>query len=277
VRGCICIRRRANGRSGARWGAWPVNEQVRECTDAVSPIRLRLGLNREFPFPKGVNMSAATVRILVVGNSTANTESILRELARSGWESHAVKTVCEAEAVLRTIRYQLTLATEKLPDGTGYDLAALIAQQSGNLFISVPLSETCLWLPVVEHGVRSLGQRALNPLTLATEAEFILRTADATLARAGREVGGDHSSVSDGIRGEVVPARTVAQLAATERFGRQVRERYEHGDDAEKRGPIAPRRPVVRGAPMARENPVALTREGSAREEAALGKRWRGF
>jgi PleD family two-component response regulator len=105
-------------------------------------------------------MSAAAVRILVVGTSTASTESILKGLARSGWESHAVKTVREADTVLRTIRFQLTLATEKLPDGTGYELASLVAQQTGNLFVSVPLSETCLWLPAIENGVRSLIESA---------------------------------------------------------------------------------------------------------------------
>jgi hypothetical protein len=222
-------------------------------------------------------MAAATVRILVVGNSTASTESILRELSRSGWESHAVKTVGEACTVLRTIRYQLTLATEKLPDGTGYDLAALIAQQSGNLFISVPLSETCLWLPVVEHGVRSLGQRALNPMTMATEAEFILRTADAALARLGRERSGDGSSFSGSIRHEILSARAVAQLAETERFRGQVRESYEHSEGAEQGRLITPRRPAPRGPRIAPQTPLQVTDEGSVRDVAALGKRWRGI
>jgi len=97
-------------------------------------------------------MSAAAVRILIVGNSTASTESTSKELARSGWESLAVKTVHEADAVLRTIRFKLTLATEKLPDGTGYELVSLVVQQSGSLFVSVPLSETYLWLPAVKNG-----------------------------------------------------------------------------------------------------------------------------
>jgi hypothetical protein len=63
-------------------------------------------------------MSAAAVRILDVGNSTASTESTLRELARSKWESDAANTVREAATGLCTIRFQLTLATDKLPDGT---------------------------------------------------------------------------------------------------------------------------------------------------------------
>jgi hypothetical protein len=238
---------------------------------------LKLGLDREFPFPKGVNMSAATVRILVVGNSTASTESILNGLARSGWESHAVKTVCEADTVLRTIRFQLTLATEKLPDGAGYDLAALIALQSGNLFISVPLSETCLWLPVVEQGVKSLGQRALNPLTLATEAERILRTADAAPARPGRERSGDETSLGGSLRREALSARTVAQLTETERFGGQVRERCQQSECAEQRRLLAPRLPVVRRTSVALRNPMLEIRGEIVGDVAVPGKRWRGL
>src|ERR1700678_4630029 len=157
------------------WRAWQASGRAQDSAETASPSGSNSGLNRTFPFPKGANMSAAAVRILVVGTYTASTESTLKALARSGWESHSVKTVREAGAVLRTIRFDLTLATEKLADGTGYELAALIAQQSGNLFISVPLSETCLWLPAVEKGTRSLGQRALNPLTLAKEAGVTLR------------------------------------------------------------------------------------------------------
>jgi hypothetical protein len=165
-------------------------------------------------------MSATAVRILVVGTPTESTETTLRGLARAGWESHAVKTVREAEAVLRTIRFQLTFATEKLSDGTGYELASVIAQQSGNLFISVPLSETCLWLPAVENGVRSLGQRALNPLTLAKEAESILRATDEGNARSEGERNGGRIFSGEAIRGEAVPVSAAAQYTETDRFGR---------------------------------------------------------
>ena len=103
-------------------------------------------------------MSATAVRILFVGSSTASAQSTLNELARSGWESHSVQTLQEADSVLRTIRFHLTLATEKLADGTGYGLVSAVERQGGNLFISVPLSETCLWLPAVETGQQIAGR-----------------------------------------------------------------------------------------------------------------------
>jgi len=84
------------------WRAWQASGRAQDSAETASPSGSNSGLNRTFPFPKGANMSAAAVRILVVGTSTASTESTLKGLARSGWESHSVKTVREADTVLRT-------------------------------------------------------------------------------------------------------------------------------------------------------------------------------
>jgi hypothetical protein len=243
----------------------------------VSPDRLISGQDRKIPFPKGVVMPAAAVRILVVGNSTASTESTLNALARSGWDSHSVETVGEARAVLRTIRFHLTLAAEKLPDGTGYELATLIAQQSGHLFISIPLAETCLWLPAVEKGMRSLGQRALNPLTLATEAEMILRECDTAIVRPEGERSGSGVALGQVDRAEATALGALAQLSETERFERQAPERYEHREGAAPKRPVGARRKLLRAASVAVEHPLPLEREGLEREALGQGKRWRGF
>jgi hypothetical protein len=222
-------------------------------------------------------MSAAAVRILVVGNSTTSTASTLKDLARSGGDSHSVETVREAGEVLRTIRFQLTLAADKLSDGTGYELVTLIARQLGNLFISVSLSETCLWLPAVEKGMRSLGQRALNPLTLATEAEMILRGCDTAIVRPESERSGGGIAFAQVVRAEAFTSGAVAQLTETERFQRQVPERYEHREGAAPKRPVGARRQLLRAASVAVEHPLPLECEGLERELVAQGKRWRGF
>jgi hypothetical protein len=222
-------------------------------------------------------MSAAAVRILVVGNSTASTESTLRGLSRSGWESHAVETVREADTVLRTIRFRLTLAIEKLPDGTGYELAPLIAQQSGSLFVSVPLSESCLWLPTVENGVRSLGQRALNPVMLATEAEFILRARDRTSVWAENNRSDGVVSASEVDGAGLPPARAAAERTERKRFGRQARERYEDREHVAPRRPVAPQTQVVPETSVAAERPLPLALGGVVREVVLVDKRWRAL
>jgi hypothetical protein len=244
--------------------------------DAVSPSWQISGPDRKIPFPKGVNMPAAAVRILVVGNSIVSTESTLKGLARSGWESHAVKTVREADAVLRTIRFQLTLATEKLPDGTGYDLSTLIAQQSGNLFISVPLSETCLWLPAVENGVRSLGQRSLNPLTLATEAELILRATDTAVVRHENYRKDRAVAAGEDLSDPALPARAPADLTGAQRCGREAGGKNGAGQDAMARRTIASRRRATLPPGASSEDTARFVAEDALPDLGALAKRWRG-
>jgi hypothetical protein len=222
-------------------------------------------------------MSAAAVRILVVGASTASTQATLRGLARCGWESHSVPTLSQASTVLRTIRFQLTLATEKLPDGTGYELAPLVARQAGNLFISVPLSETCLWLPAVEHGVRSLGQRGLNPMMFATEAERILREPELAIARQENA-----QDLGESRAGEIAPqAQTLVnpagKLADPEPYIRQAGERFEPREDITAKQAIPPRRQIAPATELVPAGAAPLRREEVIGDLAGLGKRWRGL
>lgn len=231
-------------------------------------------------------MSAAAVRILFVGTSTASTQSTLKELARSGWEAHAVHTLQEADSVLRTIRFHLILATEKLADGTGYGLVSVVERQGGNLFICVPLSETCLWLPAVEHGARSLGQRALNPVMFATEAGAILREAGPATDRMRTDRAGTNRSYRGMSSSELALARNaaasaVAQSADTEPISRSVGERFEQREDAAGKRATPPRRQTTSTATSAASAvavyPAPLAREEVVPELAGVAKRWRGF
>src|SRR5579863_2086791 len=150
-------------------------------------------------------MFATPVRILVVGLTNANTQGMLERWRRAGWGSHTVGSVQEAETVLKTIRFKVILAAENARDGSGYELGPLVERQSGSLFIAVALSETCLWLPVIEQGARSLGKRAINPWILETEVESILRAIDSD-TRVGVS-GGVSGGLSSGavLRGNGIP------------------------------------------------------------------------
>jgi hypothetical protein len=123
--------------------------------------------------------------------------------------------------------------------------------------------------------VRSLGERAVNPLMLATEAEFILRVCETTGVWA-------ESDRSDGVifSGEVVGAEILAAIAAaglTERarIGGQARERYERRENVAAGPPIASRRQVAPGTVVAAERPLPSASEGLVREVVVMGKRWR--
>ena len=75
---------------------------------------------------------------------------------------------------MRATPFDIVLAAETMPDGRGYDLTNCVVNHSATLLISIALSESCLWLPVVQHGVRTLGERALNSFTLQSEITALL-------------------------------------------------------------------------------------------------------
>ena len=88
---------------------------------------------------------------------------MLARLTNRGFGSRTVETLREARDLLGTFRWDVVLAAESLVDGRGYDLTEIVARRSGTLLVGVPLSESCLWLPVVERGALVLGRRALKP------------------------------------------------------------------------------------------------------------------
>jgi DNA-binding NtrC family response regulator len=132
-------------------------------------------------------MSASAVRILVVGPLTEATSDMSQRLERHGWATHCVASLREAQIVLSTIRFPLVLAAEKLEDGAGYELTEVATRLELTLVVGLQLTETLLWLPVVEAGERSLGSRALNPVMLEGEVERILTAMDAARASSARE------------------------------------------------------------------------------------------
>jgi hypothetical protein len=136
-------------------------------------------------------MAAISIQIVVVGSTAASTAAMLLRLEARGWGACRVNTVAEAKELLATIRFAVVLAAENLRDGSGYDLAALVARQAGDLFVGIALTDM-LWLPAVERGVFVLGHRALNASVFENEVELALghvggesRAAETRKAAAG--------------------------------------------------------------------------------------------
>ena len=119
-------------------------------------------------------MSASAVRILVVGHTSPSTLATLQLLDQEGWGSHRVDTVVEAKGALKIIRFDVVLAEENIGADSGYDLSNFVLELQGTLLVSIALSEATLWLPVVQCGKRTLGDRALNASTLQLEVREAL-------------------------------------------------------------------------------------------------------
>jgi DNA-binding response OmpR family regulator len=87
-------------------------------------------------------MPASAVRILIIGPLAEATGEMSQRLERHGWATHAVATLREAQIVLRTIRFPLVLASEKLDDGTGYELTKWATEQELTLMVGLQLTDT---------------------------------------------------------------------------------------------------------------------------------------
>jgi hypothetical protein len=164
-------------------------------------------------------MPGTAGRILVVGHTSSGTQATLQQLERDGWNSHSVDTIVEAEGALKMIRFDVVLAEETIAAGSGYDLTDSVLEQDGTLLVSVALSEASLWLPVVQRGILTLGERALNSSMLNLEVREALGAVPGTRASsASRRMGG---STGDRAVRPSFPA-TDRRTGAEDRRGRPV-------------------------------------------------------
>jgi len=156
---------------------------------------------------KGGTMPGTAGRILVVGHTSLSTQATLQHLERDGWSPHCVNTIVEAEGALKMIRFDIVLAEETIAGGSGYDLSDSVLEQGGTLLVSVALSEASLWLPVIQRGIRTLGDRALN------SAALYLELREALNAPAGSRP----LSAARTTRGRVADPAAQASLSMTDR------------------------------------------------------------
>jgi DNA-binding response OmpR family regulator len=134
-------------------------------------------------------MSAAVIRILVVGSHPPATSAITTRLVLLGWGSQLVDTLREASIALETFKFEVVLSAEHLPDGRGYELTEVVASRKSTLFVCVALSENSLWLPVLDRGASVLGTRAVSGSDLEFEIVKLLSVSAANLTgRALAEV-----------------------------------------------------------------------------------------
>jgi len=147
-------------------------------------------------------MNNRAKRALAVGLGTAGTCAELGQLERKGWKLHAVETLREAELAVKESLYEVILAAEQLSDGWGYDLMDSVIERAKSLLVMLNLSESCLWLPVVERGVKTLGECALHPSTLEVAMEGVIFATGGS--RSSKKTGRGGSRVA---RGKSKPGR----------------------------------------------------------------------
>lgn len=135
-------------------------------------------------------MCAQSMRILVVGLVLPSTRATLGRLGGRGWVFERADLLADARRLLEASRFDIILASEFLPDGRGYELIPFAEACGGSLLVAVALSGGCLWLPVVEGGVRMLGMRGVNMRLLETEMDGIMVRRSGKLLKADAQITG---------------------------------------------------------------------------------------
>lgn len=154
-------------------------------------------------------MTANEARLLVVGVPSAPTQAVLEQASQRGAQQFFARSIREALLALEAARFDAVLATEILPDGRAYELTSTIEKRGGSFLVAVALSESALWLPVVDRGQRVLGSRALNAHMLGPELDRLtvppLHSAATRVAASLRAAAGPASA-----RGKILARRAAA-------------------------------------------------------------------
>lgn len=160
-------------------------------------------------------MPATAMHILVVGATTLGTRAMLTGLATRGWGLRSVETVREAQDLLEAVPFDIVFAAESLPDGRGYELIETVARHSGTLLVGVALSESWLWLPVMERGANVFGKCALKADVVELEVEMLLY---APSPQNAREIASDGrlGTTRPGLKTVVSPRRKTTPAASSE-------------------------------------------------------------
>jgi hypothetical protein len=121
------------------------------------------------------DMFTIVMRTVFVGCPPLQMTGILTRLGRVGFGSYAVDSLKEGLNLVESGGFELVVSLERLEDGNGYDLAAPVMKGGGSLFIGVEIAGGgCLWLPVVDHGERVLGDSAMDYGLLELELADVL-------------------------------------------------------------------------------------------------------
>jgi hypothetical protein len=139
------------------------------------------------------------MRTLFVGKPRPQDVAMLTRMGRRGWGSYSADNLSEARMLIEGGGFDLVLALQALPEGSGYELIAAVAEREGSLFVGIDLLRDRLWIPVVEHGERVFGDRAVHADSVEAEWEHVLRVAAEEETEDGKRKSEWRATASDDI------------------------------------------------------------------------------
>ena len=120
-------------------------------------------------------MPDIAMRTVFAGRPTAQITAILTRLGYKGFGSTTLDSLEQARELVKSRKVELAIALERLSDGGGYELTGAAERSGSSLIVGVATSRGYLWLPVVDHGAKVHGARALDYDMLEQELEEALR------------------------------------------------------------------------------------------------------
>jgi hypothetical protein len=134
-------------------------------------------------------MPVIAMRTLFVGKAGAQDVAMLTRMGRRGWGAYSADNLKEARRLVAGGGFDLVLALQHLPDGSGYELETPVEEQKSSLFVEIELFLERLWIPVVEHGENVFGDRAVGAATAEAEWEQLLLEAETMVGLAEKDGG----------------------------------------------------------------------------------------
>lgn len=122
-------------------------------------------------------MPVIAMRTLFVGKACAKNIALLTRMGRRGWGSYSADNLKEARGLIAGGNFDLVLALQHLPDGSGYELEAPVAERDATLYVEIELFFEKLWIPVLAQGERVFGDRAVSAAMVEDEWEQVLLAA----------------------------------------------------------------------------------------------------
>ena len=115
--------------------------------------------------------------VLLVGETSKGSTQLMNWLYKRGCQCHFAMSCQEACSLISHTQFDLVLSQYQLPDRTAFPMLDWLAGSPATLFLSTPVENGCLWLPMLERGKRCVGAPLLRSNDLPEALGKALNTA----------------------------------------------------------------------------------------------------
>lgn len=139
-------------------------------------------------------MDARGMTVLLVGKGARNTPILEDHLRKRGCDICFATTRKQATEILQRHRFDVVLSEFMLPDGSAYQLMALLRDTETTMFFSNSVEEGCWWMTALFKGQDRSEEAGMRP------AEFRIRLDEILCGKLSRKMNNPQGSVTDRVK-----------------------------------------------------------------------------